>query len=459
MASAFPTLEEYFMSKESFDMQRRVVMPFHREIMEALTQCVTGTLPNGKTKLGINMPPGHGKTWIVESFVEWAQGIFPDARSIYASFSEPMAELSTSNIKSVIQDEWYREIFPWVKLNDFRRLDFFRTSEGGYVKGVGFNGTIRGFRGGRMRKEYGGAIIIDDPLKATNTDCVNESLAAFNTYTNTLENRRNRHDTPIIAIGQRVAPMDFFGHLYEKEKDQWHILRFPCIDSEGNALWPEVKDKQYWMNLQELDECAFWAQGMQSPIVPGGNIIKRSWWKYYNPDNYNVDGLVIITADTAMKKNDRSDNHSFQCWNLTAQNCDLLDEISGKWDFATSMRKASEFWHKWTRFGVVGFYIEEKASGIPLATMLDQIGIQCILWNPTRYQFPVDKIGRVKFSNFYIEAGRVRLPINSDITEHMIDQAANFTGDDSVKDDSVDSMTMAVSIWKSKGGGFDVKAE
>ena len=459
MASPFPTLEEYFLAKQALDGQKRVVMPFHRDIMDALTQCMVGKLPGGKTKLAINMPPGHGKTWLVESFIEWAQGIFPDARSIYTSYSDDMAELSTVAVRSVIESEWYTDIFPWVKLKDVKRKDHFKTVEGGYVKGAGLNGTIRGFRGGRMRRDYGGCIVIDDPLKATNTDCSSESLSAFNTYTNTLENRRNRYDTPIIAIGQRVAPLDFFGRLYEAEKGQWHIMRFPGLNSTGEALWPEVKDEKYWQHLQELDECAFWAQGMQNPIVPGGNLIKRSWWKYYNPETYDVTGLVIITADTAMKKNDRSDNHSLQCWHLTGEHCDLIDECSGKWDFPLLMRKSKEFWDKWGKFGVQAFYIEEKATGIPLATMLDQVGVQCVLWNPTKYRFPIDKLGRVKFANFYIEAGRIRLPINSPITDNMVNQAAQFTGDDSVKDDSVDAMTMAVSIWKSKGGGWDVEAK
>lgn len=457
--SYFPTLTEYFSAKAAIDGKKRVVRPFHRDIMDALTDLVLGRLPGGKTKLAINMPPGHGKTWIMESFLEWSMGIFPDARNLYLSYSEELAEQSTANVKAALNHEEYQKVFEDVALSDYKKRDFFRTSSGGYVYAAGLQGTIRGYRAGQVRREYGGAIFIDDPLKAAGTDCSEEAKKAFNVYTNMIEGRRMTTATPIVAIGQRVGPDDFFSQLLAAEKNQWHVLKYPCLNDKGDALWPEVKSREYWLNLQNIDELAFWAQGMQEPRVPGGNMIKRHWWKFYNPDNYDVDGLVIITADTALKRNDRSDNHSFQCWCLTATHCDLLDEVTGKWDFPTSLRKADEFWRKWQRFGVSGFYIEEKASGIPMASMLDQIHIPCVLWSPSRYQFPVDKIGRVKFSNFYIEAGRVRLPINSPISDHLIDQAAGFTGDEKAKDDSVDAMTMAVSIWKTKGGGWDVQTQ
>jgi hypothetical protein len=39
----------------------------------------------------------------------------------------------------------------------------------------------------------------------------------------------------------------------------------------------------------------------------------------------------------------------------------------------------------------------------------------------------------------------------------FIEQCANFTGLTEEEDDSVDTMTMAVSVWRKLGGGADVK--
>jgi phage terminase large subunit-like protein len=75
------------------------------------------------------------------------------------------------------------------------------------------------------------------------------------------------------------------------------------------------------------------------------------------------------------------------------------------------------------------------------------------------YDFPEDKVGRVKHSTWFIEAGRVRLPLDRDaICRRIIEECAAFNGDDSVNDDAVDALTTAISVWSYKGEGYDVKA-
>jgi phage terminase large subunit-like protein len=90
---------------------------------------------------------------------------------------------------------------------------------------------------------------------------------------------------------------------------------------------------------------------------------------------------------------------------------------------------------------------------------LREQGIPAVLWKPQDYSFPEDKVGRVKHSTWFIEAGRVRLPLDEKaICHRIIEECAAFNGDDGVNDDAVDALTMAVSVWCYKGGGYDVKA-
>ena len=196
----------------------------------------------------------------------------------------------------------------------------------------------------------------------------------------------------------------------------------------------------------------------QSATVSGKSGIKRDWWRYYNPVGYDVNSLVFMTADTALKAKTANDPSSLQCWHATPDTLDLLEDHTGRWEFPELMRQTKAFYTKWERFGVSCIYIEDKASGPSLAQMLSEQGIPCKLWKPADYNFPDDKIGRVKHSLFYIEAGRVRLPEGKEaMTGPFIDECAAFTGDDSVHDDRVDGLSMACSVWSWKGGARDIK--
>lgn len=468
----YPTLEEYFAYSGSLKGEARIMKPFHAEIMHYMTLLVLGKLPNGKKRLAINMPPGHGKTFLTQSFVEWAFGMFPESRFLYTSYSSDLAEESTFSMANTIKNHWYASVFPKCRLNvAFTKREYFKSTMDGYVKGVGFQGTITGFRAGRLQsdadKGFSGALIIDDPLKAKDAFSEKEKKNAVSTYYGTISSRSGNADTPIIAIGQRLAPDDFFGRVFEKEGDLWQVIKFPGLNRDGTALWPEMKSAKDYLLLRDTDEFTFQAQVQQEPSVPGGNIIKRDWWKYYQPDQYNADGKLIITADTAMKKNDYNDRSSLQLWNLTYDTVDFLEEVTGKWEFPELVKQMVNFYKKWAnmceRQGInpPTIYVEDKASGAPMAQQLGSMGIKCMLWKPKDYNFPDDKLHRVKMSLFYIQAGRVRLPKanveNSSWVLPFIEQCANFTGLTEEEDDSVDTMTMAVSVWRRHGGGSDVR--
>lgn len=473
IAIEFPTLLEYFEYSGVLSGEPRIIMPFHKAILNAMMDLILGRLPGNKKKLAICMPPGHGKTYLTQALTEWSIGIFPEARFLYTSFSADLAQNSTFAILNHIQQDWYVKVFPSLVLDKmFTKREFFNTKSGGYVKGVGFQGTITGFRAGRLQTEamkgFSGAIIIDDPLKAKDAYSEVAKEIAVATYYGTISSRAGNKEVPIIAIGQRLAPDDFFGRVFERERDEWHVLNFPGLNPDDTALWEEMKSAAAWKTLRETDEFTFWAQSQQFPQVPGGNLIKRSWWKYYDPDTYNVDGELIITADTAMKKTDKNDRSVLQLWNMSNGTIDLIDREAGQWEFPELCSKAINFYNKWLKLCEAQgarppkLYVEDKASGTPMAQQLRSMGIQCNTWLPKKYGFPDGKLQRAKMCLFHLRAGRVRLP--SGVNEvpwvpEFIEQCAQFTGLTEEADDDVDTMTMAISIWRQRGGGRDVHVD
>jgi predicted phage terminase large subunit-like protein len=267
---------------------------------------------------------------------------------------------------------------------------------------------------------------------------------------------------------QRLHPGDLAGYIMDTEGEKWHIIAIPGLQEDGTALWEETKSAADLKRLKEVDPFTFFAQYQQEPQIEGGNIIKKDWWQFYRSEgkdangqeiNYYVNGLVFLTADTAMKTRTMNDKTELQVWHATGQYLDLLDEESGRWEFPEMIRRAKALWNKWERFKASAFFIEDKVSGTSLGQTLSEQGIPAVLWKPEDFDFPEDKVGRVKHSTWFIAAGRVRLPLGREaICRRIIEECAAFNGDDGVSDDAVDALTMAVSVWSHKGGGYDVKA-
>jgi predicted phage terminase large subunit-like protein len=470
-------LDEFFRAHGLATDHPRQIRPFHQRILDAFGDVIRGKLPNGKRNLMVLMPPRHGKTFLARAFVAYSLGCFPDSQFIYTGYSATIAAEQTTAILQAVASDWFRSIFPAFELAK-TAADHFCTTAGGQVYGVGMGGSITGFGAGLKRREFGGAIVLDDPLKSDDARSETALKHCCEWYTGTLLSRKNHKDTPVILIMQRLHPGDLAGHIMDTEGEKWHVIAIPGLRDDGTALWEETKSAADLKRLKEVDPFTFYAQYQQQPQIEGGNIIKKDWWRYHDAHvkcevcgeefchcgdtkhrKYILNGLLFITADTAMKTKTMNDYTELQVWHATGQYLDLLDEEYGRWEFPEMLRRAKALWNKWKPCGARAFYIEDKVSGTSLGQTLCEQGIPAVLWKPQDYDFPEDKVGRVKHSTWFIEAGRVRLPLDRHaICRRIIEECAAFNGDDSVNDDAVDALTIAVSVWSYKGGGFDVKA-
>ena len=96
----------------------------------------------------------------------------------------------------------------------------------------------------------------------------------------------------IIMIGTRWSLKDPIGRALawaENNPDSvpWTEVRFPAVLPSGKSLWPEQ-----WPVEQLLQKKAgmfpqFWAaQYMQEPTSEEGALVKREWWKMWEPVSY-----------------------------------------------------------------------------------------------------------------------------------------------------------------------------
>lgn len=440
--SQLPTLRDFFEAHGKAIHAPRVVMPFHRRIFAAMRQWVCGKLPDCKRNLAICMPPRHGKTFIARDLVAWGLGCFPDSEWIYTSCSAKLAITQTLSIKTTVSSDWYQRVFSYVGVLPGKgRQDQFSTPAGGSVYGVGVGGTITGFGAGKKRAEFGGGIIIDDPLQARDaySEAVREGCNTW--YSQVLYSRRNSDNTPVLLIMQRLHEADLVGYIMEREPDLWHIMQIPVRDEAGQVLWPETFSADTAARMEELDPFAFSSQYMQQPTPLGGAMVKADWIQRYNEPP--AISTLLITMDTALKTGEHNDFSVLACWGSDGCNVYLLDIERGKWEAPDLLDRTAAFLRKHrprrpTKVRVRGVMIEDKASGTGL--------IQSLRRDESLRDMPIiavprgrDKVSRVNDILPFIRAGRLHVPDSAPWLPAYMGELAAFSPAMSHKhDDQVD---------------------
>lgn len=455
------------------------IRPFHNLIADHLTQLLTGTLdtPN----LMILMPPRCAKTDLgVKAFMPYSQSWFPDGESIIASYGSELATASTKHIRNTLSSDWYRSMVgsDWGATVELRgdsatgHQDYFHTTEKGSIKGIGVGGGITGFGAGKLRPEFGGLLVVDDPLKANDANSAAKRKECIDWYHGTLESRKNRKESPItptLLIMQRLHPQDLAGHLIQTERDKWTVLQIPAHDEEGNTIWPGRISYDELQAMKEANPDVYWSQYMQSPSDAEFSLIKQSWFRYWN----NIEEvekrctLKFITADTAFKAKDTSDWSVLQLWGVeNTSGMYLLDQVRGRWEFPELCFQSQKFWEKHSgrqglrKTAATEFWIEDKASGTSLVQTLRKApyNIPARAWLPNDRKTSPDKVGRVNQCALPMSVGRIYFPdpkmAGYKWVEGLMNENVSFTSDDShLFDDQVDTETMAILIWLERGGG------
>jgi len=104
----------------------------HKLICDALMRVFRGECK----RLIINVPPRYSKTELaVTNFIAWAMGQVPDAEFIHTSYSAALAVNNSVGIRTLVQHEAYREIFPKLVLAN-EAGNHWKTTAGGVMYAI-----------------------------------------------------------------------------------------------------------------------------------------------------------------------------------------------------------------------------------------------------------------------------------------------------------------------------------
>ena len=303
---SFLFFTRYFFKKR-FN-KKFVIGEHHLQIADVLQRVYSGEI----TRLIINIAPRYGKTELaVKNFIAMGLAINPAAKFIHLSYSDDLALDNSEDTKNIVTSSEYQELFPEVQIkkNSDSKKKWY-TTKGGGVYATSAAGQVTGFGAGQVddidfiaggeNGLFGGALIIDDPIKPEDADSELQRERINTRYDSTIVNRVNSRNTPIIIIMQRLHERDLCGYLMEDDSDHWHVLSLSCIKEDGTALWEFKHTLEELRKIEQRNQIVFERQYLQHPMPIAGRLYKsfKTYDYNYLPIEANTLKAVIDTADT-----------------------------------------------------------------------------------------------------------------------------------------------------------------
>ncbi len=432
----------------------------HKLLADKLTD-----FANGKIKrLIIEAPPGHTKTELASRRCPaFILGKNPDAKIIAASYGSDLSTEISRDVKRIILDDRYQDLFPNTQLNPKHAVTDERqasqnTADRWEIVGRKGSYLARGVGGGITGKR-GNFLILDDPVKddiEARSEAHQEKLWCW--YNKVFRSRqamkiKGADGAGILVIMTRWHVNDLVGRLLDEAQrnpkaDQWEVVKLRAMRREedlsydprlpGEMLWPSAfSEKEYWAVTDDQTRAALYDQ---SPTIDGGHIIKTHWANNFYTTLPDLPGLWLQSWDCkAGSKEPRSSYVAGHVWFRPNGKSDiyLVDRMHGRWDINETMTRIRAMTTKWPKATLK--LVEDKADGRGIITMLCREIPGLVAVKPEG-----DKITRCKAVTPLWEAGNVWLPDRS-IAPWIDEPIAEWTAfPGAPHDDDVDAMSQAL---------------
>jgi predicted phage terminase large subunit-like protein len=439
-------------------------------IVEHLEAVTRGEIRN----LLINVPPRHMKSLLVSVFWpawEWIR--WPERRWLYSSYGAQLSIRDSIKCRRLIESPWYQHHFGHVfaLTSDQNTKGRFDNNRSGYRLSTSVGGAATG--------EGGDRIVCDDPHNVQEAESDAVRKATLDWFDVVMSTRVNDPKTAAkVVVMQRCHQQDLSGHLIEQ--GGWEHLCLPaefdgaaCTTSlgwsdprteHGELLWPDRFGPKEVADLKvSLGSYAAAGQLQQRPSPSGGGVIKRHWFRYWQPRGMDLPPVMVrlpdgveraIVAiemprrvdeqiqswDCAFKDLETSDYVVGQAWGRLGPTYLLGDQIRGRMDFPATLNAVRELTRRFP--GTMAKLIEDKANGSAVIQMLYREIPGILPVNPEG-----GKIARAAAASPLIEAGNVYLPhpLYAPWVNDFIEECAAFPN--GAHDDQVDAMTQALLRW------------
>jgi predicted phage terminase large subunit-like protein len=413
-------------------------------------------------RLAISAPPGHGKSWLLQTFLAWFLGRDPRRRILAISASESLAKRNSRDAQALVtHDAWP---FPDCELSTDSVLDW-STRKGGSVRAIGKGGVISGFRAELA--------IVDDLQADAGSDATRAS--DFEWFQGVLSTRLEP-DGAAVVIQTRWHDSDAIGQIMESEAaSQWKFINLPAIATDkdvlgrnpGDVLWPERWPlTKLEAKKAEVGGNVFASLYQGDPVPSGGLLFKPEWFEHrfdlipatcaasksyeeqlaeriewnetgYRPENSaaTIPTIRIMAVDASSKSTLAHDPTAIATIATDLHDFYIENVWIGRVNFPDLRRVVIE---QYERFKPGRCYIETAANGQALIDELEHSTSLPIVGLTARDS----KIARAESTTGMFEAGRVKFPRNAPWLQYVLSEYARFPA--GRNDDAVDAVTWAL---------------
>ena len=302
-------------------------------------------------------------------------------------------------------------------------------------------------------------ILIDDPVKnRQEADSETTRDKVWEEWQNSLKTR--------LAAGAKVIVImtpwheDDLAARILKSETNVELIRLPVEAEEGDpmgrkpgeALCPELGKDAKWLaefKRSYLSDAqggarAWMALYQCSPRVEGGNLVRRDWWRFYDPKAVTSFGTEVISVDAAFKGAEDNDFVAITVWGKRGNDYYLRYCLNRHLDFPGTLAAIRTVRGLYPN--ALAVLIEDKANGSAVIQVL-QSEMFCIPIQPLG-----GKVARVNAVSPAIESGHVFVPQGEPWVEEFLNQWAAFPA--GAHDDMVDSASQALRyLLRASGGG------
>jgi predicted phage terminase large subunit-like protein len=415
-------------------------------------------------RLIINQPPGTAKSIMGAVMLPaWIWTWRPEWRGLFASYSDTLARRDSLRTRNLVTSPWYRQAFGIELVED--RQDDFANQHTGRRMATSVSGRSTGFRAN--------AVIVDDPISATEAYSEAARESAIRWYTQALPSRVDDPDRAgFLVVMQRLHERDLSGYLLAAELGYEHLCLpaehdprrstvttiapegYDRRSEEGALLCPALHSREFIDEAKKtLGSYGFSGQYNQSPAPLEGGAVKVAWWRFFRepgappiqPRPHGAWGgeavelpeldEVIISVDLSVKGEARHDHTAIVVIGRRGADRFVLDLVARPMEFVEQIKAIQAIQAKWPRARRT--LVEDSANW---AALTSTMGSEIAGLIPVKAQG--SKESRVIAASATIESGNTYLRDGAPWVDMLIGQGQMFPR--GRRDDAIDALAQGI---------------
>jgi predicted phage terminase large subunit-like protein len=409
-------------------------------------------------RLIISCPPRSGKSMLATMFLAWLLGRDERTQHVIASYGASLSFKFHREAVGMLKTPLFKKIFPeWSGFSPDSKYDM---NGGGYILATSVGGVLTGFTAGTVDMESPGvgAMIIDDPLKSSDSKAALDGLDSW--WSEQASTRRTNHYCQMV-IATRFHEKDLHGllmdgdGLYDEIHNPfgWRWINIaglcenpredPLERAIGESHWPTNPTFSVPMLESQrkiMGSFKFSALYQGVPKAAEGQIVRNGWIQTIDERECPEFGVTWIAVDCAFSERDMADETAICVASVSKQDPtkiyirEIIKDRMGFPDMIEAVKQAYKF------YNAKILCIEKAASGQSLIQVLRK-----------EAKIPIEEMRPLKSKTTRLQAV---CPLMESMRVYLIE---DYWTDKFVKeltafpfvrhDDSVDAFTWALTYY------------